>query len=75
MNSKKYCAITPYYGSATYIYQQLGMGLSLSPQVWQTFLNTILGEVIDRGDEDPELLPTERVMKKRSMTDLKQNII
>ena len=57
MNSKKYCAITPYCGSATYIYQRLGMGLSLSPQVWQTFLNAILGEVIDRGDEYPELLP------------------
>ena len=26
LNSKKYCAITPYYGSATYIYQRLGMG-------------------------------------------------
>ena len=75
LNSKKYCAITPYYGSATYIYQRLGMGLSLSHQVWQTFLNAILGEVIDRGDEDPELLHTERVMKKWSMIDLKQNII
>ena len=65
LNSKKYCAITPYYGSATYIYQRLGMELSLSPKVWQTFLNAILGEVIDRGDEDPELLPyRERVMKK-----------
>ena len=53
LNSKKYCAIIPYYGSATYIYQRLGMGLSLSPQVWQTILNAILGEVIDRGDEDP----------------------
>ena len=50
------------------------MGLSLSPQVWQTFLNAILGEVIDKGDEDPELLPY-RVKKKWSMTDLKQNII
>ena len=64
LNSKKYCAITPYYGSATKIYQRLGMGLSLSPQVWQTFLNAILGEVIDRGDEDPELLPYREGNKK-----------
>ena len=72
LNSKKYCAITPYYGSATYIYQRLGMGLSLSPQVWQTFLNAILGEVIDRGDEDPELLPyresDEKVVYDRPQT-------
>ena len=72
LNSKKYCAITPYYGSATYIYQRLGMGLSLLPQVWQTFLNAILGEVIDRGDEDPELLPyresNEKVVYDRPQT-------
>ena len=72
LNSKKYCAITPYYGSATYIYQRLGMGLSLSPQVWQNFLNAILGEVIDRGDEDPELLPyresDEKVVYDRPQT-------
>ena len=72
LNSKKYCAITPYYGSATYIYQRLGMGLSLSPKVWQTFLNAILGEVIDRGDEDPELLPyresNEKVVYDRPQT-------
>ena len=49
LNSKKYCAITPYYGSATYIYQ-----------------------VIDRGDEDPELLPyresNEKVVYDRPQT-------
>ena len=75
LNSKKYCAITPYYGSATYIYQRLGMGLSFSPQVWQTFLNAILGEVIDRGDEDPELLPYRESNEKWFMIDLKQIII
>ena len=51
------------------------MGLSLSPQVWQTFLNAILGEVSDRGDEDPELLPYRESNEKWSMIDLKQNII
>ena len=33
--SKKYCGITPYYCSSTYIYQRLGMGLSVSPAIWQ----------------------------------------
>ena len=26
-DSQQYCGITPYYGSSTYIYQRLGMGL------------------------------------------------
>ena len=31
MKSQKYCGITPYYGSDSYLYQRLGMGLSVSP--------------------------------------------
>ena len=31
--SQQYCGITPYYGSSTYTYQRLGMGLSVSPAV------------------------------------------
>ena len=38
LNSKKCWAITPYYGSATYINQRLGMGLSLSSKVGKTFV-------------------------------------
>ena len=34
--SKKFCGITPYYGSDSYLYQRLGMGLSVSPTIWQT---------------------------------------
>ena len=43
--SKKYCGITPYYGSSTYIYQRLGMGLSVSPAIWQNFIQTVLEEI------------------------------
>ena len=45
--SQKYCCITPYYGSDTYLYQRLGMGLSVLPAIWQTFINKIL-EIPDR---------------------------
>ena len=41
-NSKKYCGILPYFGSASYLYQRMPMGLNLSPLVWQTYINTIL---------------------------------
>ena len=33
--SKKFCGITPYYGSDSNLYQRLGMGLSVSPAIWQ----------------------------------------
>ena len=36
--SQKYCGITPYYGSDSYLYQRLGMGLSVSPAIWQNFI-------------------------------------
>ena len=32
------CCITPYYGSATYHYLRMGMGMSVSPQIWQQFV-------------------------------------
>ena len=46
--SLQYCGITPYYGSSTYIYQRLGMGLSVSPAIWQHFINRLLDEILDR---------------------------
>ena len=43
--SQKYFSITPYYGSDTYLYQRLGMGLSVSPAVWQNFIQRVLSEI------------------------------
>ena len=40
--SKKYCGILPYFGSASYLYQRMPMGLSVSPPIWQSYINTIL---------------------------------
>ena len=37
-SSQKYCGITPYYGSPTYHYLQMGMGMCVSPQIWQQFV-------------------------------------
>ena len=41
-NSKKYCGILPYFGSTSYLYQRMPMGLNVSPPIWQTYINTIL---------------------------------
>ena len=41
-NSKKYCGILPYFGSTSYLYQQMPMGLNIPPPVWQSYINAIL---------------------------------
>ena len=40
-SSQKYCRITPYYGSPTYHYLQMGMGMSVNPQIWQQFIDLV----------------------------------
>ena len=41
-NLKKYCGILPYFGSASYLYQRMPMGLNISPAIWQSYINVIL---------------------------------
>ena len=41
-NSKRYCGILPYFGSASYLYQRMHMGLNISPSIWQSYINAIL---------------------------------
>ena len=45
--SKKFCGITSYYGSDSYLYQRLGMGLSVSPAIWKNFIQKVLQEIPD----------------------------
>ena len=41
-NSKRYCGIIPYFGSSSYLYQRMPMGLNISPSIWQSYINAIL---------------------------------
>ena len=41
-NSKKFCVILPYFGSSSYLYQRMPMGLNISPAIWQSNINVIL---------------------------------
>ena len=41
-NSKKYCGIFPYFGSASYLYQRMPMRLNISPSIRQSYINMIL---------------------------------
>ena len=40
--SKKYCGILPCFGSASYLYRRMPMGLNISPAIWQSYINAIL---------------------------------
>ena len=46
--SQKYYGSIPHYGSDTFLYQRLGMGLSVSPSIWHTFINKVLDEIPHR---------------------------
>ena len=41
-HSKKFCGILPYFGSVSYLYQRMLMGLNISPAIWQSYINAIL---------------------------------
>ena len=41
-NSRRYCGKLPYFGSTSYLYQRMPMGLNISPSIWQSYINTIL---------------------------------
>ena len=41
-NSKKYCGMLPYFGSPSYLYRRMPMGLNISPSIWQSYINAIL---------------------------------
>ena len=39
---QKYCGILPYFGSTSYLYQRMPMGLNISLSIWQSYINAIL---------------------------------
>ena len=41
-DSKTYCSILPYFGSTSYMYQRMPMGLNILPSIWQSYINAIL---------------------------------
>ena len=46
--AKEFCGILPYFGSAHYRYEFLPMGLSISPQVWITYIENLLQGIPNR---------------------------
>ena len=46
--AKEFCGILPYFGSPHYRYKVLPMGLSISPQVWITYIENLLEGIPSR---------------------------
>ena len=54
--SQKYCGITLYYGSPTYHYLCMGMGMSVSPQIWQQFIDLVLQDDIIKRKQNFDVI-------------------
>ena len=71
--SQKYCEIRPYYGSPTYHYLHMGMGMSVSPQIWQQFVDLAFQDnIIKRKQNFDDIMDDTFIhsTKKEHMDDL-----
>ena len=71
--SQKYCGITQYYGSPTCHYLHMGMGMSVSPQIWQQFIDLVLQDNIIKRKQNFDVIMDDTSipsMKEEHMDDL-----
>ena len=69
--SQKYCGITPYYRSPTYHY--LCMGMSVSPQIWQHFIDLVLQDDLIKRKQNFDVIMDDTFIhstKEEHMDDL-----
>ena len=55
-SSQKYCGITPYYGSPTFHYLRMGMGMSVSLQIWQQFIDLIFQDNLIKRKQNFDII-------------------
>ena len=71
--SQKYCGITPYYGSPTYNYLHMRMGKSVSPQIWQQFVDLVFQDDIIKRKQNCDIIMDDTFIhstKEEHMDDL-----
>ena len=71
--SQKYCGIMPYYGSPTYHYLHMGMGMSVSPQIWQPFIDLVFQDDIIKRKQNFDVIMDDTFIhstKEEHMDDL-----
>ena len=54
--SQKYCGMTLYYGLPIYHYLCMGMGMSVSPQIWQQFVNLVFQDDIIKRKQNFDVI-------------------
>ena len=78
-SSQQYTGITPYYGADTYQYLRMAMGLSISPAIWQTFINNILKQIPNKNRHiaimDDCLVHSKFADHLKDLTNLFQSLI
>lgn len=76
---QKYLGITPYFGSSSYVYQRLPMGLNVSPAIFAFFINGVLREMEHPenyvGIVDDIFMASERNVHMNRIEDLFKAII
>ena len=71
--SQKYCGITPYYGSPTYHYLRMGMGMSVSPQIRQQFVDLVFQDDLIKRKQSFDVIMDDTFIhstKEEHMDDL-----
>ena len=71
--SQKYCGIMPYYGSPTYHYLHVGIGMSVSPQIWQQFVDLVFQDDIIKRKQNFDVIVDDTFIhstKEEHMDDL-----
>ena len=73
LSSQKYCGITPYYGSPTYHYLRMGMGMSVSPQLCQQFVDLVFEDDLIKHKQNFDVIMDDTLihsMAEEHMDDL-----
>ena len=71
--SQKYCGITLHYGSPTYHYLHMGMGMSVSPHIWQQFIDLVFQDDIIKRKQNVDVIMDDTFIhstKEEHMDDL-----
>ena len=71
--SQKYCGKTLYYGSPTYHYLCMGMGMNISPQIWQQFVALVFQDDVIKRKQNFDVIMDDTFIhstKEEHMDDL-----
>ena len=71
--SQKYCGIMPYYRLPTYHYLHVGMGMSISPQILQQFVDLVFQDDIIKRKQNFDVIMDDTFIhstKEEHMDDL-----